>query len=377
MSTPSRVPLAIAHDYLTVRGGAERVVLAMHRAFPQAPIYTTLYHPEGTFPEFVDADVRVSPLNHVGPLRRNHRAALPLLAPAASAMHVDAEVTLVSSTGWAHGFRTTGRTLVYCHSPARFLYLRRQYLGQGSRLSPQALVLGALRPGLLRWDRRAARRADRYLANSTIVAERIARAYGIEARILFPPGGMDPLAGQQAVPQVEDWAASGYHLLVSRLMPYKNIDAALGAFAALEDERLVVIGRGPLKDHLVGTAPPNVRFLEGLEDSQMRWAYAHATALLAPSFEDFGLTPLEAYSFGKPVLALRGGGYLDTVRDGDTGLFFSEPTPSAIADAVHRGQRVSWDREAITTHGAAFSESRFAQALRDEISLLRPASPEA
>ena len=81
MSTPSRVPLAIAHDYLTVRGGAERVVLAMHRAFPQAPIYTTLYHPEGTFPEFVDADVRVSPLNHVGPLRRNHRAALPLLAP--------------------------------------------------------------------------------------------------------------------------------------------------------------------------------------------------------------------------------------------------------------------------------------------------------
>lgn len=326
MSTPSRVPLAIAHDYLTVRGGAERVVLAMHRAFPQAPIYTTLYHPEGTFPEFVDADVRVSPLNHVGPLRRNHRAALPLLAPAASAMHVDAEVTLVSSTGWAHGFRTTGRTLVYCHSPARFLYLRRQYLGQGSRLSPQALVLGALRPGLLRWDRRAARRADRYLANSTIVAERIARAYGIEARILFPPGGMDPLAGQQAVPQVEDWAASGYHLLVSRLMPYKNIDAALGAFAALEDERLVVIGRGPLKDHLVSTAPPNVRFLEGLEDSQMRWAYAHATALLAPSFEDFGLTPLEAYSFGKPVLALRGGGYLDTVRDGDTGLFFSEPT---------------------------------------------------
>lgn len=371
----TRPPLAIAHDYLTQRGGAERVVLAMHRAFPDAPIYTTLYDPDGTFPEFAEADVRVSPINRVPALRHDHRKALPLLAPASAAIHVDADVMLASSTGWAHGFRTTGRSLVYCHSPARFLHLRNQYLGDTSRNGLKALGLAALRPALLRWDRRAALEADAYLANSSIVAARIARCYGIDAEILFPPAGVVAGGSTEPIPDVASWEEEGFHLVVSRLMPYKNVDAVLKAFGSLRQERLIIIGRGPEHDHLASIAPQNSRLLSGLSDAQMRWAYSHAKTLIAPSNEDFGLTPLEAYAFGVPVLALRSGGYLDTVVENRTGAFFDHPTPGAIIQALSRAATMPWDREAIISHGSAFSEERFANELRTHVDALRVAAP--
>lgn len=362
---PPRPRVAIAHDYLTQRGGAERVVLSMHRAFPDAPIYTTLYDPDATFPDFAGADVRVSPLNRLRPAREHYRAMLPVLAPVSSSMRVDADLTIVSSTGWAHGFSFTGASLVYCHSPARFLHLRSQYLGSG-RPGLRSVALAALRPGLLRWDRRAALRADRYLANSTIVAERIRRVYGIEADVLFPPGGVQD-GELEPVAQLADVGGQerSFHLVVCRLMPYKNVDVVLEAFRQMPDQRLVVVGTGPEADNLARMAPPNARLLSGLSDAQMRWVYAHARALIAPAFEDFGLTPLEAYAFGTPVLARRGGGYLDTVVDGLSGLFFERPVPAALIETVRRSESLSWDREAIRTHGRSFSEQRFSRALHD------------
>lgn len=365
----SRPRIAIAHDYLTQRGGAERVVLAMHRAFPDAPIYTTLYDPKGTFPDFADADIRVSALNALPFARTHFRAMLPVLAPTAHSMRVDADLTIASSTGWAHGFRFTGKSLIYCHSPARFLHLRDQYLGATPAWNPKAMALNALRPALLRWDRAAALRADQYLANSTIVAERIHRVYGIDAPVLFPPGGVDASAEQEAIPEITSWVSSeearSFHLVVSRLMPYKKVDVVLEAFRAMPKERLLVIGRGPERDRLQTLAPANVHLAEGLPDAQVRWAYAHAQALIAPAFEDFGLTPLEAYAFGTPVLARRGGGYLDTVSEGRSGLFFEQATPQSIRETVALSQSHPWNRDTIRAHGEQFSEARFAHALTD------------
>ncbi len=179
--------LAIAHDYLTQRGGAERVVLALHRAFPEAPIYTTLYNPEGTFPEFEDATIITSPLNRVGLLRRYHRLALPLLPLTASCLKVPAHVAVVSTTGWAHGFKFTGEKLVYCHSPARWLYLRDQYLGDEKKNSVIGVGLRVIDPLLRFWDQRAAARSEHYVANSTAIQERISRVYGKDVPIIFPP----------------------------------------------------------------------------------------------------------------------------------------------------------------------------------------------
>ena len=142
----------IAHDYLTQRGGAERVVLSMLDAFPQAHVHTLLYDPPGTFPEFSVARVRPSPLSRVGLLRHHHRLAFPMLAGAADRLHIDADVVVCSSSGWAHGVKAKGAKVVYCHSPARWLYQPEAYLrgaGAAARFAARAL-----RPALTRWDRR-------------------------------------------------------------------------------------------------------------------------------------------------------------------------------------------------------------------------------
>ena len=196
--------VAIVHDYLTQRGGAERVVLAMHRVFPAAPIYTSLYEPDLTFPEFRDVDVRPSYLNHVPFLRRHHRLALPLLAHAFSKIEIDEKIVLCSSSGWAHGIHTTGTKLVYCHCPARWLYKSADYFRKsqdarnerGHPASPldgihSSFVFGnslrAVSPILRRWDRRAAASASAYYTNSSAVSDEISSVYGIQPLIIPPP----------------------------------------------------------------------------------------------------------------------------------------------------------------------------------------------
>jgi len=356
--------VAIAHDYLTQRGGAERVVLAMARAFPDATIYTTLYDPEGTYPEFRDLRIVTSPLNRIGPLRRNHRAAFPFLALAARGLRIQEDVVICSSSGWAHGVRASGKRIVYCYSPARWLYQSEAYLGGSPWRTNAGRALLLMRPWLRRWDRAQAARADVYLANSNVVADRIRATYDRPGEVLHSPHSVDIDAPQAPLPELADWADAGYHLLVSRLLPYKNVDVAVRAFADL-DERLVVIGRGPHASTLRDMAGPNVRMIEGLTDAQMRWAYAHATALVAPSLEDFGLTPLEAGAFGKPTLALRGGGYLDTVVEGVTGAFFDAPTPELVRAAVVDNRGRAWDTSAIEARSASFAEEPFARRLQE------------
>ncbi|WP_330476593.1 glycosyltransferase [Terrabacter sp. C0L_2] len=368
-SQSDRPRVAIAHDYLTQRGGAERVVLALHRAFPDATIHTTLYDPDGTYPEFRDASVVVSPINKIAPLRREHRAALPLLPYAVSRLRVDADVVVVSSSGWAHGVPATGRKLVYCHAPARWLYQADAYLGEEAGSSVKARALSVLSGWLRRWDRRAASSADRYLANSTVVRERIATAYGIDAEVLAPPYGIDPADPQEPVAALADWADAGYLLVVSRLLPYKNVDVAVEAVRGLP-ERLVVVGAGPLEARLRAEAPDNVRIVTGLTDAELRWTYAHARTLLAPSLEDFGLTPLEAAAFGVPTLALHAGGYLDTIDESVNGVFFEEPTTEAVRAAVVAARDRAWDASAIRAHADQFSEARFHERIRSEVERL-------
>lgn len=362
----TRPRVAIAHDYLTQRGGAERVVLSLMRAFPDAQVHTLLYDPDGTYPEFRDADIKVSPLNRVSPLRRDHRLALPVLRPFADRMRIDADLTVVSTSGWAHGFPTTGKKLVYCHSPARWLYLSDEYLGGSALSSPKGLALTALQPSLVRWDQTAARSCEAYLSNSTTVRDRIQRVYGFDAAAVFPPFGVTAGGAEEPIAEAEEWLSdrTGFHLVVSRLLPYKNVDRAAAAFSQLPDERLLVIGRGPERDRLIAQAPDNVRFVEGLSDAQMRWAYAHADALIAASFEDFGLTPLEAAAYGKPTFALHAGGYLDTVVEDLNGLWFEHSDADLIADAVQRGRAVEWDPGRIREHAASYDEARFIQELR-------------
>jgi len=364
MTDTTHGQIAIAHDYLTQKGGAERVVLALHRMWPDAPIYTTFYDPEGTFPEFKDAHIVTSPLNRVGVLRKDPRRALPLLPLASSLMHVKEPIAVVSTSGWAHGFRYDGATLVYCHTPARWVYLLDDYLGEGGRDSIKGRIARVLRPGLRRWDRAAVRRRSRYVANSTVVKERIEDVYGLDGvDLVFPPHSVSTDGPQEPIPGAERLAGDGFLLAGARLMPYKHVDVAIEA-AARAGQPLVVIGKGPEEARLRAMAGEDVVFGQDLTDAQLRWAYAHATALIAASHEDFGITPLEASAWGVPTVALRAGGYLDTIVDGVNGVFVEEPTVDAVAAGVERMLAADWDRDAMRGHADRFSEEAFARQIR-------------
>lgn len=372
MFDSERVPVALAHDYITQRGGAERVVAIMAAAFPDAPIFTSLYDAAGTFDDFNGSDIRTSALNRIGFLRRNHRMALPFLAPAVASMHINADVVLASSSGWAHGMQASGRKVVYCHAPARWLYQSNRYLGPavGSlahrmRRATAEAALGLLSPGLRAWDIKQALGADRYLVNSTVVQEAVRKTYGIEAEVLPPPPAMSPRGKTTALEAVK----TPFVLCVARLLPYKNVDVVIQAMQDVEGVGLVVVGRGPDQARLreLAGSNPGIHLVGGVPEDSLRWLYANCVGLVAASFEDFGLTPLEAAAFGKPTAALHAGGYLDTIEPGVNGVFFEKPSAVEIRSAVAHLLDAPWDRSAIMSHAELFSEQRFRDRLHEVV----------
>jgi glycosyltransferase involved in cell wall biosynthesis len=371
----ARPHVALVHDYLTQRGGAERVVLMLMRAFPGAPVYTSLYDPTRTFPEFSDAAPACLGINSIEFLRKRHKFALPVLARSFSNLYVDADVTVCSSSGWSHGTNTAGRKIVYCHAPAHWLYQTDQYFGFNKpsrhgrslrgRLSHLTEMMTrmsfrAIAAPLGRWDQRAAQSADRYVTNSSVMALAIRNAYGIEAEVLSPPPALLPVGPQQPVTGLDP----GFLLCVSRLMPYKNVDAVVDAIDLCPDSQLVVVGEGPEIHRLRARAGARVRFLGRVDDDVLRWLYSNASALVAASYEDFGLTPLEAASFGKPVAALRASGYLETILEGQTGLFFDRPHPEEIAATMKELLARSWSEQDMIAQASTFSQTRFIDRFR-------------
>jgi glycosyltransferase involved in cell wall biosynthesis len=380
--SPGTPAVAIVHDYLTQRGGAERVFLLLAETFPDAPLHTSLYDPAGTFPEVAGLDIQTTPLNRIRLLRRHHRLALPVLAPSFSALEIDSDVLLCSSSGWAHGTRTLGRKVVYCHAPGRWLYQADRYLGRTQREAgpPQlaissrrrndalkrgfrAVSLHALGPSLRRWDQRAATSADRYLANSTVVAEAIWAIYGLKAEVLPPPPALTPDGPEQKVPGVEP----GYFLCIARLLPYKNVHVVAEAVGNVHGARLVIVGDGPARSNVERVAGPNVQFLGQVDDATLRWLYRNSFALVAASIEDYGLTPLEAASFGRPSVVLRSGGFLDTVVEGQTGIYFDTPCVSDVSRAMESATHSAWDAKELKTHADKFSAASFQRRIRQVI----------
>lgn len=373
LASSTGLRVALAHDYLTQYGGAERVALEMSKAFPDAPMLTAFYSPENTYPEFGDVEIETSQLNRLPALRRNPRLAFPLLAPTFSHMRSDAEVTLVSSSGWAHGINAAGRKIVYCHAPARWLYQTDRYLGASAQFNARSLsswaqrglaktALEAAKKSLLAWDKRAALTADRYLANSSVTQSALRDVYGIDADVVPPPPALLPDGPTSEFPGL----SPGYLLCVSRLLPYKNVDRVISAMALLPDEHLVLVGTGPQEQALrqLASSGHNVTFVGRVDDSTLRWLYRNASALIAASFEDYGLTPLEASSFGVPVAVLRAGGYLDTVVENQTGVFFDDLQLRSIADSVARLRGVPWNEDHLKKHAAMFGQRRFQETLR-------------
>ncbi|MDP1846358.1 MAG: glycosyltransferase, partial [Solirubrobacteraceae bacterium] len=311
---PDRAPLdglpadvALVHDYLNQRGGAERVVLEMAAMFPSAPLYTSLYRPSSTFPQYAHLDVRTSFLDRL-PVDRHFRA-LFALYPAAfrSLGPIDAELVISSSSGWAHTVHTVPGAFhaVYCYTPARWLY--------GDYLTHESTqrALEPLAARFRRMDLAAARRAHLYIAISEHVRDRIRLRYERDAAVVYPPVDIARFTPRPRGERL---------LVVSRLLPYKRVDLVVDA-ATQAGLELDIVGTGPAMADLRRRAGPTVRFLGNLPDTQITALFENCRAVLLPGVEDFGIVPVEANAAGKPVVAFAAGGVLETIEEGVGGVF--------------------------------------------------------
>lgn len=357
MSSGSQLDITIVQDHIAQRGGAERVLRSLKK-LPAASltVRTSVYVQERTYPEIAELDVRPMWFSRVPAIRRNHRRAFPLMAPAFALSKTSTPVTLCHTAGWSHGVRTSGRKVAYWCAPARWIHQRAEYVGTKGAV---ARFIQVVAPILEWFDRRAVSTIDRHLANSQETADRLQRTYGIEAEVLHPPVVLD------APPEPFDGIEEPFIILVSRLIGYKNVDVVIEAFRELPDLTLYVVGDGPLRAELENIAGANVHFTGTVTDGQLVTLYSSCEALVTAALEDFGLTPLEAALFGKPTAALRAGGLLESIQEGVTGVFFDEATPSSVALGVRHVLDGSWDHEKIKEHAALFGEEAFLERLHD------------
>ena len=354
--------IALVHDYLTQFGGAERVLEAFHEIWPDAPIFTSLYDPAALPTHWRSWDIRESVLSRIPGARHHHRALLPLYPLAFAAFQrqlADYEIVLSDTSAWAHQAGTNRQVrITYCHSPSRFLWGDEAYLTPARIPVPVRGVMD-LGFGGLRWlDHRAAGELDVVVANSRAVAGRIEHVWGRAASVVYPPIQIDRFT------PAEPAGIEPFALVVSRLVPHKRIELVIDACTAT-GRPLKVVGGGPAEERLRRRAGPSVEFLGQCSDGETADLMSRCQVFVLPGQEDFGITAVEAQAAGRPVVAYRGGGAVESVIEGQTGLFFDEPTGSSLSAALELADRTAWSAVACRTNAIRFGTPRFKEAISD------------
>src|SRR3989339_672579 len=365
--------VAIVHDYLNQYGGAERALEAMHEMYPSAPIYTTIYLPENLPRKFRKMDIRPSFMQELPFLREHFKKYLLLYPFAIRSFDLSSyDVVLSSSSAFAKGANTgSAFHICYCYTPMRFAWRFDDYIKK-EQFSPAIKKLLPLIIKFLKiWDLWSSSKVDNFIATSKNIRGRIQDIYNRDAEVIYPP--VAPGNYYKGIPRnytVGNFGASSnsgpgnYFLLVSRLVPYKRIDIVVKAFNSL-GLPLRIIGEGPHRQCLESMANSNVKFLGRVSDEVLVENYSACQAVISPGEEDFGLVPVEAMASGKPVIAYAGGGVLETVTDGISGIFFHEQTPEAVFDAVARFGRIHhvFNSDAIRERALVFDREVFKEKL--------------
>lgn len=349
--------IAIVHDWLNQIGGAENVLVALTEMFPEAPVFTAMYDAK-TMPLIMRGwNIHTSWLDRLPGIYRRHQLFLPLYPLVFEQFDLsDYDVVISNKSGFCHGIITPPETLhvCYCLAPTRYLWNTGTYLAREGVRGPLSRLLPPLLTWLRTWDQQAAQRPDRFVSISRSVQRRVTKYYRRDSVVIYPP--VDTRHFET------DAHPGDYDLVVSRLIPYKRIDLAVKAYTQL-GRSLIIIGEGRDRDALEALAGPTVRFLGRVSDQALREWIAGCRAFIFPGEEDFGIAPLEAQAAGRPVIAYAGGGALDTVIDGETGLFFHEPTPASLADAIGRLDERQFDPAVIRAHARRFDTANFKAAL--------------
>jgi glycosyltransferase involved in cell wall biosynthesis len=362
-----KLKVAIVCDWLTGIGGAERVVLQLHKLYPDAPIYTSQYDP-AKIDWFKDADVRTGALQR---LPASLKKFLPLFR-AWSFGRMDLseyDLVLSSSGAEAKGVKTGPNTvhICYCHSPTHYYWIRHdEYLEKPgfprglnwlARLGLKLLV-GPLK----RWDRHAAKQPDYFIANSTHTQAMIKKYYRRDSHVIFPPVEIErfKLPGAAKPP-----LRHGF-LIAGRQTPYKRFDLAIEACNELKVP-LIVIGDGPDHKRLEKLAGRSVTFLTNVNDVEIAKHFQSAVGFIMPNMDDFGIVAVEALAAGTPIIAYNKGGAQDYVIPGKTGLFFEKQTVAQLTKALETALGKTFDHEAITEHASRFSVAAFDKNMQDYI----------
>jgi glycosyltransferase involved in cell wall biosynthesis len=350
--------VVLVHDYLLVLRGAERTFAAMTDIWPEAPIATLLYDEVGTARRFAGRTVTTSALQRLGVNQSSFRALLPILPLAVRRLPVDGFGCVVSSSSaFAHGVRKPrgARHVCYCHSPFRYAWHeQRRALSQVPR--PLRPALAAVLHRHRAFDRRAAREVDQYVANGEITRERIRRFWGRDAPVVHPPVDVDRFAvGKPG----EDL------LFVGELVSHTRPDAAIEA-AAAAGRRITVVGGGPELERLRTRFGHTAEFLGRVGDDELARLYAGAAALVVPNVEEFGIAAVEAQAAGRPVVGVAGGGLLETVVPGRTGILVPPGNVAALARAL-RQDLTRFDSHDIRAHALGFSREAFQLRIREVV----------
>jgi glycosyltransferase involved in cell wall biosynthesis len=354
---PRRV--ALVHDFLVSLRGADRVFLDMCEVWPDADIFTPVYDEAGTEGRLAHRNIQTSFLQRLRPDHRWFRTLLPFYPAAVESFDLSGyDVVVSSSSAWAHAVVCDEHAVhvSYCHNPFRYAWNER-HRAVNERGNP--VTRAALRGFFRRWrewDWIAAQRVDRYLTNSYMTQARIKAYFGRTSRIVHPPVALDRF--QPAQPR-------DHYLILSELVSHKRIDAAVEAFSHL-GLPLVVAGDGPDRRRLQRMASPNVRFAGRVSDDEAARLLATCRALVLTSVEEFGIAAVEAQAAGRPVLARRGGGALETVVEGQTGAFW-EGGAAELGDAVVAFDPEEFDPDECCRNARRFDPKVFRRELAREI----------
>lgn len=354
--------VALIYDRLNKTGGAERVLEAFHQLYPDADWYTSVWDPDGA-PFSRNWRIYSSWLSQIPWLRRHHEY-FPFLMPFIFESFDFSKYDLVISIGSAEckGVITKPETfhLHYCLTPTRYLYSHHaQYL-----TNPLYRLLAQ---PLRTWDLVAATRPDKMIAISTQVKKRIKQYYHRESEVIYPPVEVAKFRKPTSVKQFSIVLPTAYFLVVSRLVPYKNIDLIIDAFASIPNKQLVIVGKGSEKARLKSLATPNVHFLGAVSDADLPNVYHGATAYIQANEEDFGISMVEAQASGIPVIAYGSGGALDIVKHGSTGILLPELTVNAFRQSIDNFEKKRFDKEVCRNNAQRFDVKVWKQKMKERI----------
>jgi glycosyltransferase involved in cell wall biosynthesis len=349
--------IALVHDYLTQKGGAERVFELLCRHFPKADIFTSLYDPDKTI-ALGERLVKTTILQNVPGATKYFRLMAPFYYPAFRSLDLqDYDLIISSSTSFAKCVRkrADAKHICFCHNITRFLWDTQTYLREYADYQRFYPFIDKVFRAMRKVDRAYAQEPDLYIANSTVVAKRIQSTYGRTALVVNYPIDSQKFSFSS---RKED-----FYLVSSRLISYKRVDVTVDAFNTI-GESLIIIGDGPERRRLEKRAASNnvgnIKFLGHVTDEGRRRLMSKARAVIVTALEDYGLVPIEANASGTPVIAYGRGGVLDTQVPDQTAVFFSEQTPEALKGALHKSHQTQWNYEAIREHAVKnFSEGSF------------------